>query len=157
MLRLISTTAAARKPHRGASNRHSGATFLMTRCIALLFLLSTASQAPALELQASPTHSTSGTFNLSWQGREGEAYRLLQLADGRESRLIYQGTDTARVMTGMSNGDYTYRVEGESGRSEPRSVTVDHHSLPRAFGFFGVGLLVFVATVALVVRGEERS
>jgi hypothetical protein len=122
----------------------------------LIALQAAAIEAPAaaIELEASPELTTSGTFNLSWQGREGETYRLLQLT-GDKSRLIYEGMDTARVMTGLPSGDYTYQVEAESGRSEPRSVTVAHHSLTRAFSFFGVGLLVFVATVILVVRGER--
>ncbi len=121
----------------------------------LLSLLASAVPAAALELEVSPEHSTSGTFNLSWQGAQGERYRLLQLDSEAPPRLIYQGTDTARVMTGLPSGDYSYRVEGESGNSEPRSVTVAHHSLTRAFGFFAVGLLVFVATAILVVRGER--
>ena len=138
------------------SKRHPGAAPLMIRHIAFLLLLSLAFPIPALELQASPDHSTSGTFNLSWQGQEGESYRLFQQNHGGASRLIYQGTDTARVMTGLPNGSYNYRVEGESGSSQPRSVNVDQHSLLRAFSFFGVGLLVFVATVLLVVRGAKE-
>ncbi|MEJ2456201.1 MAG: fibronectin type III domain-containing protein [Candidatus Thiodiazotropha sp.] len=125
------------------------------RITLLLILLATAVQTGAVELEISPQLSTSGTFNLSWQGAEGERYRLFQLDADASPRLIYQGTDTARVMTGLPSGDYTYRIEGESGRSEPRNVTVAHHSLTRAFSFFGVGLLVFVATVILVVRGER--
>lgn len=127
---------------------------IRTAIILILSLL--ALPCAALELTVSPEHSTSGTFNLSWQGPEGETYRLLQLTDDNENRLIYQGTDTARVMTGLPSGDYTYRVETVDGASEPRSVTVAHHSLTRAFSFFGVGLLVFVASVLLVVRGARE-
>jgi hypothetical protein len=128
----------------------------MTIRITILLLLSLfVVRAVAVDLQVSPDLSTTGTFDLSWQGKEGERFRLLQLTPGKTPRLIYQGTDTARVMTGLANGHYRYQVEGETGRSEPQTVTVTHHSLPRAFGFFGVGLLVFVATLWLVVRGEK--
>jgi hypothetical protein len=126
------------------------------RITLLLILLLSAAQTTAVELEVSPELSTSGTFNLSWEGTEGERYRLLQLNGEAPPRLIYEGTDTARVMTGLPSGDYTYRVDGESGHSEPRSVTVAHHSLTRAFSFFGVGLLVFIATIFLVVRGERE-
>lgn len=34
-------------------------------------------------------------------------------------------------------------------------LTMDHHPLSRAFMFFGLGLLVFVATVVLILHGAE--
>jgi hypothetical protein len=108
-----------------------------------------------MELEVSPQLSTSGTFDLSWQGTPGETFRLLQLNENKTPRVIYEGTDTARVMTGLPNGEYTYQVEGKSGSSEARRVTVAHHSLSRAFSFFAIGLVVFIATVILVVRGES--
>jgi hypothetical protein len=122
----------------------------------LLFLLSVV-PVQALELQSSTDLATAGSFDLSWQGAEGERFRLHELGEEGSPRLIYQGRDTARVMTGLPDGDYRYRVEGDSGVSSPVSVTVAHHSLNRAFGFFAVGLLVFVATLWLVVRGERRQ
>jgi hypothetical protein len=125
------------------------------RIAILLFLSLTVARAVAVELNVSPDHSTTGSFNLSWQGEQGERFRLFDLTDDKGPRLIYQGRDTARVMTGLPDGYYRYRVEGESSRSELKSVTVAHHSLARAFAFFGVGLLVFVATLWLVVRGER--
>jgi hypothetical protein len=125
------------------------------RTAILLSLLSTAFQAAAVELEVSPQLSTSGTFDLSWQGTPGETFRLLQLNENKTPKLIYEGTDTARVMTGLPNGDYTYQVEGSSGSSEAQRVTVAHHSLSRAFSFFAIGLVVFIATVILVVRGES--
>lgn len=121
----------------------------------LLLLMLCVSPTVALELQTSTELSTSGTFDLSWTGSDGENFRLLQLNDDDSSRLIYQGRDTARVMTGLSNGSYRYQVAGESAVSQPVSVSVSHHSLSRAFGFFGVGLIVFIATLWLVVRGER--
>ena len=122
-----------------------------------LLLLSLLHIAPALglELQASSETSTDGTFNLSWQGQAGEQFRLLELADEDTIRLVYEGRDTARVMTGLPDGSYRYQVEGESGLSLPVSITVSHHSLNRAFGFFFVGLIVFITTLWLVVRGER--
>ena len=110
----------------------------------------------AVELEISPAISSSGTFSLSWHGEEGERYRLFQIDERNRTTLIYQGVDSARVMTGLPNGEYIYQVEGEFGRSEPRKVTVAHHSLLRAFTFFSIGLVVFIATVILVVRGNRE-
>lgn len=127
-------------------------------CINTLLILALSGlPAAAVELRVSPELSTSGTFNLSWEGKTGETFRLLQLSDGAQPRLIYRGTDTARIMTGVPDGEYIYRIEGETGRSEPLTVTVAHHSLTRALGFFGVGLLVFLATLFLVLRGDRSE
>lgn len=128
---------------------------MIIRITLLLLSLFSLSPVLALELQTSTDFSTSGTFDLSWQGVEGETFRLLELTEEQSPRLIYQGRDTARVMTGLPNGSYRYRVEGESGISQPVQVTVAHHSLTRAFSFFGVGLIVFLATLWLVARGER--
>ena len=125
-----------------------------TRTLLLLFSCLFATPAVCVELQSSVETSASGTFDLSWQGDEGERFRLLQLSDDGH-RLIYQGPDTARVMTGLPDGRYRFQVEAASGVSQPVSVTVAHHSLGRAFGFFGIGLAVFLATLWLVVRGER--
>jgi len=152
-------------PHRGKPNRGEASTPGLRaghprpfHRLALLLILGLAClSAAAVELQASTDRSTTGTFTLSWEGPEGADYRLLQLGDGDDTRLIYQGRDTARVMTGLDNGDYRYRVATGSASSDPIRVTVDHHSLTRAFSFFGIGLAVFLATVVLVVRGEGRS
>jgi hypothetical protein len=121
----------------------------------LLLLILSVSPTLALELQTSTELSTSGTFDLRWTGAQGERFRLLELNDDVSPRLVYQGRDTARVMTGLPDGSYRYQVKGESSTSQPVNVTVTHHSLNRAFGFFGVGLIVFVATLWLVVRGER--
>jgi hypothetical protein len=125
--------------------------------ISLLF----ATSLPAMELDITPEVSNTGTFNIHWQGAEGARFDLMeQRADG-DSRIVYRGSDTARVMTGKPNGRYTYRVRSERDAdpgpwSEPVEVTVAHHPLIRAFAFFGVGLLVFLATVTLILRGERN-
>ncbi len=146
-------------PHRGGTSitRYRTVRSLRFRGALLLALGLCGLNAAALELRASPERSTTGAFTLRWEGPEGADYRLIQLNDGGDRRLVYQGRDTARVMTGLGDGDYRYQVETANDWSEPVRVSVAHHSLIRAFSFFGVGLVVFLATVALVVRGEGRS
>jgi hypothetical protein len=127
-----------------------------------LILLLFCQTLPALELSASPARSTTGTFSLSWEGTEGARYEVIEQREEGDPQIVYQGTDTASVMTGMPNGSYRYRVRalltgGPSPWSQPIGVTVAHHSLTRALGFFTVGLLVFLATLALIVGGERSG
>jgi hypothetical protein len=62
----------------------------------------------------------------------------------------------------MVDGDYYYRgrLEGLDGTPSQWSpvvgVTVEHHSLIKALGFFLVGLVVFLATLFLIAIGAKR-
>lgn len=156
-------TDTLRRPESAAPGERPTSTHIMTIRIPILLISILFCQAlPAVELEISPETSTTGTFNVRWQGNEGDRFELMELKDDGGSRLVYQGSDTARVMTGLPNGHYTYRIRAEENGSpgpwsEPGSVTVAHHPLSRAFGFFGVGLLVFLATVALILRGERNG
>lgn len=113
-----------------------------------------------MELSAEPELSTTGTVNLRWQGGEQALYELEQRSLTLGTRILYQGSDTARVVTGLPNGEYDYRVraiqQGSPGTwSEERRVNVRHHSLSRALVFFSLGLLVFLATLIVVLRGAR--
>lgn len=117
-------------------------------------------QAPTL--QSDIELATAGFFSLSWRGAPGADY-VLQESTTRsfaEHAVIYQGPDTARVMSGIEDGKYYYRARARgtrSGWSAPVTVTVRHHPLPRAFTFFGAGLIIFVATVTLIIGGARRA
>jgi len=76
--------------------------------------------------------------------------------------IIYQGPDRATLISGQPDGTRIYRVReigaaGPSAWSEPVSVTVAHHPLSRALTFFGIGAVVFLATLTLIVRGARRA
>ena len=99
---------------------------------------------------------------LSWQLPDSASVELQQQAVSLESyQTIYTGSDTASVITGLADGDYSYRIrtvttEGEySNWTTPVSVSVRHHPLPRAFGFFAVGAIVFISTIVLIVLGTR--
>jgi len=114
----------------------------------------------AVELSVSPETSNTGSFDLRWQGEADARYELEELRPNRPARIIYRGPDTARVITGLPNGQYAYRVRNiqhniAGGWSEAETVLVQHHPLTRALAFFGIGLLVFHATLAVIIRGEE--
>ena len=72
----------------------------------------------------------------------------------------YRGPDRATVISGKPNGTWYYRVrasdDAQAGPwSRAVSVTVDHHSLSRALMFLSLGVIVFVATATMIIRGSR--
>ena len=112
-------------------------------------------------LSAHPAESSDGVFQLRWEGGEGAvALEEAQRADFSDARVLYVGEDRAALLSGRASGVYHYRLRaGDRAGSVLADVQVDvsHRSLSTAFTFFGVGLVVFLATVALVVSGSRAS
>lgn len=110
-------------------------------------------------LQTDTTLATAGYFRLTWPGASGE-FELQQAGtdDFQDARLIYQGPDTASVVSGLPDGDYFYRVRqrGETRWSETLHIEVRHHPLNRAFGFFLLGAVMFAATLGILLHGVTR-
>jgi hypothetical protein len=127
-------------------------------CLGLILaaLLAPAAAEP-LRLQADTDQATAGYFVLDWQAPPGRFELRERRGDG-PARVLYSGPDTARLISGRPDGEYHYQIRriGEPHWSEAVSVTVEHHPLSRALGFFGLGALVFLATLLLVVRGAHR-
>lgn len=128
-----------------------------------------AAAAPAnaeLTLETDTPHATAGYYQLRWDASDVET-RLVEATDPSfsDARVIYAGPDTARLMSGKPDGDYYYRLEsvaaeGASGGdavSAMLTVTVEHHSIARAFSFFAVGAAVFAATLGLIVFGGRNE
>ena len=111
------------------------------------------------ELQSDSELATAGYFRLSWKGSDDSDY-VLQQANNPEflnPQTLYQGPDTATLVSGRSDGSYYYRiryVEADSW-SNIKKVDVAHHSLSRAFMFFTLGAIVFIATLVVVVIGNK--
>jgi hypothetical protein len=132
---------------------------------ALIFgvpLVTHAAHDRAVLLTSNTELANAGFFTLNWRGAPGARYELQAARTPRFRRatVIYHGRDTARVMSGLADGKYYYRVrasEAASAWSEPVAVTVEHHPQSRAMAFFGAGLIVFVATAALIVSGARRT
>lgn len=117
-----------------------------------------------------PTTANAGYFSLAWRfaGSGSDIAFELQEADTRafaNPRVIYRGSDTGTTISGKPDGPLYYRVrlnalETEtriSGWSETQLVTVKHHSLNRALIFLLIGAVVFLATAALILRGDRNS
>ena len=104
--------------------------------------------------------STAGYFQLRWKDDPNHSFQLQQAstADFRDSVILYQGPDQARVISGLADGDYFYRVANDKQQqSDTIKVTVKHHSLAKALGFFGLGAAMFVVMLALLIKGATRK
>lgn len=125
-------------------------------------LVSISSHASTAPILVSDTAlSTAGYFRLSWPGQEKDQrpYELQQAtqSDFSDARTRYRGLDEATVISGLGDDIYYYRVryENSSAWSDTVEVEVKHHSLSRAFGFFILGAIMFVATVIVLLKGAR--
>jgi hypothetical protein len=141
-----------------------------TRLLILLFAfwlapLNTVMGVQSVALASDTQVATAGYFRLSWHTEHSpNLFRLLEADNPRfnHSKVIYEGPDLARVLSGKSNGSYYYRVaelQGHTPISVSNTVKVDvaHHSLTKAFLFFAIGAAVFLATLLLILRGNRQS
>ncbi len=104
--------------------------------------------------------STAGYFQLSWHDQSGASFQLQQSRTGdfRDAVTLYRGPDRATVISGLPNGDYFYRVaNAEHEWSHTLKVTVEHHTLGKALGFFGLGASMFVVMLTLLIKGAARK
>jgi len=103
-----------------------------------------------------------GYYKLQWSGPEDSVYEIQRSAqqDFTAAKIIYQGTDTSLFLSGMDNSVTYYRVrlKGQDW-SAPLVLTVKHHSLGKALFFLACGLIVFLLTVAVILKGhfEKRE
>ena len=113
-----------------------------------------------LQLTCPERPSDTGAYRLSWQGPDGAEYRLTE-DSGSALRVVYEGPDLATTVTGRQADVYRYRLEvlasrGAEGESTLCSVAVAPPSRTLAFGLFGVGLTICLATVVLITRGHRK-
>ncbi|MDT8383137.1 MAG: fibronectin type III domain-containing protein [Gammaproteobacteria bacterium] len=147
--------------------------------LACLFSTAAAgSQLPAPRLSTSGDVVTAGYYRLSWETASSEVesvtaplkesiwtpvWELQEAtqADFRDAVTAYRGPDSATVFSGKPDGARHYRLRSVAPQASPWSDTVSvrvtHHSLSRALLFLSLGIVVFVATVVLIVRGPEAA
>ena len=114
-------------------------------------------------LQSDSEIATAGYYRLSWEGIATSDYLLQEASDPdfTNVKTLYEGPDTASLISGRSNGVYYYRVrtidqaEDPDAWSNVAKVEVTHHPLSRAFMFFALGAIVFFATLIVVVVGNK--
>ena len=114
-----------------------------------------------------PEHTKSGFFKLSWaiEHSKGVKFKIIQSRDPsfENFKVKYEGPDLATFVSGLTDGEYYYRVRAISSKSghrsawsETLSVTVEHHSLKLAFTLMVIGAAVFIATTSLVLYGNHK-
>ena len=118
--------------------------------------------------------ATAGYYQLSWQpgvawaSKKFPHFELQQATDEQfhTVKILYRGPDRASVVSGMADGDYYYRLRivesttASAGWSKPLLVRVRHHSIYKAWAFFGAGAFVFLTTLAFIVisvRNRDRT
>jgi len=109
------------------------------------------------------TIATAGFFRLHWQ--TPAVHVELQVASSPEFEaptIAYIGPDRATVISGKPDGTLYYRVRALDSQqpapwSESVIVEVRHHSLPRALMFLSLGVLVFLITTTMIIRGARKE
>lgn len=147
--------------------------WMKTIAVLMFFIrLGLAAQPPIPVFENNSTEQTeSGYIKLSWKlggqqtGGDPIVFELQQAAhqDFNQTTLVYKGPDYATFQSGLSDGDYFYRVRTArtdgtplSDWSTPVLLRVKHHSLQLAFLLFGIGATVFLITVGIVLQGAFR-
>ncbi len=101
----------------------------------------------------------SGHIRLDWvSDHEGE-FELQQATqhDFNDARTIYKGHDKASFISGLTNGNYYFRIK-EKGNdwSDHLFVMVEYQSLTLAFSLFTIGAIVFILTAAVIIKGSYK-
>lgn len=144
---------------------------ILALCLLVFSGLSVAGETRPLAsptLTADTEVATAGFFRLSWSIPEADPDTGFELQEAQSAAfdhptVVYAGPDRATTFSGRENGDYYFRVrdiraDRASAWSAVTRIQVQHHPLARAWLFFALGAVVFLATLALILRGptEER-
>jgi hypothetical protein len=125
----------------------------------LLALLASGAASGAPGLRADTELSREGYFVLSWEGGAGETW-LQQAEDpafAAASSVRVEGAGSL-TLTGFRDGLYHFRVGSErQDWSETVSIEVSHHGMGRAWAFFSLGLVLFLALCAAILLGNRRA
>lgn len=101
-----------------------------------------------------------GYFQLRWRADGPVIVQEDTLPGFPSPRVIYRGADHARVLSGKPDGAWYYRARTAGSGSDfgkVLEVTVRHHPIGRALAFFAVGAVVFLVTLAAIVRGARAA
>lgn len=138
-------------------------------CVVVFFAISLPVSAAPPELESDSAMATAGYFQLTWKQPgdvSNETEYILEEASEPEfsgAKILYRGRDTARHVSGRSDGTYYFRVrntldtDSTESWSNVTKVEVSHHPLSKAFTFFALGAVVFVATLVVVITGNKSG
>lgn len=120
-----------------------------------------AETAPSVTLSSDTTLASEGYFVLSWNSPSSTTlYSLLQSDAASPNRLRAENLPAtgAITITGLADGRYSYQLfSADQPRSNSVDVTVQHHSLNRALGFFSLGLALFCLLILSIALGHQKT
>ncbi|MCP5380935.1 MAG: hypothetical protein H6912_01070 [Kordiimonadaceae bacterium] len=129
------------------------------RSIILFFIYIFAfSYAHSSEIEIVDNGTTAGYVTLAWPSASGKTFELKQKENGHW-KIIYQGQDRATTLSGLADGTYHYALmmDGQSNAEDEINITVRHHTLKRAWTFFGVGAAMFLILITILTIGGRNS
>lgn len=152
----MASTTTMHKPvaAKSAIRPHSAMSAFIGAAAAVCCAVLVVGSATAATLMTDSAESAEGYFQLSWEADQPVVLLESTSPDFDSPRAIYTGSDSARVISGKPDGTWYYRLQTTDDGgvlSETVAVTVRHHSLARAFAFFALGAVVFVATLGLIL------
>ncbi|KAA9133268.1 hypothetical protein F3N42_02635 [Marinihelvus fidelis] len=131
----------------------------------LLGLCLLVTPALALELAVTDDGRTAGYLTLGWDA-DGDV-ELQQRGAGGDWVTIYRGPDAATTLSGLANGEITWRARTVSNNGATTgawgptlSIQVAHHAMGRALAVFITGAVMFLVLLACIVmpwREKESS
>lgn len=111
------------------------------------------------ELSAEPARSSAGYFKLIWSSFSDNAFVLEESSNAEfiNSKTIQLRGTNSITLTGLENGSYYYRIKDSNNEwSNVAHVTVEHHSIVKAFVFFSLGLFLFIILVYVLRLGQTN-
>lgn len=121
----------------------------------------TAAETQGIKLETDQTVATAGYYQLHWRLKNATPDTIYIVTETASvdsgQKTIYQGADTATVLSGKPDGTYSYVVSTEDGAETSNKITVNvaHHSLTVAFIFFFLGAFVFVLILIAIYLGNK--
>ena len=108
--------------------------------------------------------SNNGVVDLKWKnGEEGAKLPvILEQAthpDFSDAFVRYEGTDSGAYLTGLSEGDYFFRLKLSGGEewSNPLAYTVKFIGRGQLFVLLAAGLIVSVMTFGAILKGMAEG
>lgn len=142
-------------PRKGPKLAHLAALLLAAAmlCLAAPFTALRAQEA----IEITSDGRTAGYLTLNWANSGASKPYKLQMDKGSGWQTIYEGEDTATTLTGLANGNYSFRINSADPATidddlwqPPLSVEIAHHSLTKALAFFISGLVIFLTLLWLL-------
>ena len=125
--------------------------------LSVIFCILSVHHHDAQTLKISDNGLSAGYMTLSWTPQEGKSVSIEKRSNDQWNS-IYEGLDSATTLSGLSDGIYEFRARFSDGSfSEILKLEVKHHTLEKAFSFFGLGALMFVILLLMIANGARSG